>query len=941
MNLSDLSKNELVEKINLLTDQLQEKALLGKVDPKEKKLRRELQDLKQKYNIALHDTELIVWQLNVETHKFSWDGQLSKVYQYSKAQLKTLEEWHKVIHPKDLESIREEFELASSTGQVRSIEFRIILPNGTIRHLKSSILAIFNEQGETTKYIGESRAHIVEKNLKKELAQTHLKLAEVSKSLIEEREKLSYYLNTVQVTILLLDRNGVLEMINQAGCELFGYDQEEMLGKDYVSNFISIEHQEETQSVFKQIIEGGPEVVGYFENVILCKDGSKKKIAWRSYYTKDENGQINGCIVSGEDITERRRKELQMYLSNEFAKKANKSKNVEEILYDVIKSVCEFTNWVLGHAYLPDKRNNQKLIPSNVWNIKSTEGFDQLITLTAKTELLIGEGLPGLAWEAKESIWAKDFKIRGGFSRMHAAEDCGLKGAYAIPIILRDKVAVVLEFFYKEDGSEDLNLLDVFIQDIQEQIEALIERERFQNQLNTAKLQAESANQAKSVFLANMSHEIRTPMNAILGHAQILGRDKNVTEEQEKSIGSINKSGHHLLALINDILNMAKIETGKMKLVYNSFNLASFLVELVELFQFETYKKNLTIRLEENITRETLIKTDENKIRQILINLISNAIKFTSKGEIRVVPSIKDGTISISVSDTGCGIPQDELEHIFEAFEQTRNGVLKEGSGLGLSISRKMARLMGGEISVESEEGRGTEFTLSFPYMKGEVDGLIRKGTYRQVISIKDTKITFKILIVDDIEENRNVLEILLNSIGFKTKTAINGQEAVDLFKEWRPDVILMDMIMPVMNGLAATRAIRKLKGGKSAGIIGISASAFDEERVTFLRSGANGFVKKPFDLSELLDQIKLCINVDYNYFKEDNSTFVATDMALKVSKLKPSVKLAFRNAIIEGDIEQLENLARKLKKTNEELFKALENHINAYELDILEELFK
>ncbi|MBL4707215.1 MAG: PAS domain S-box protein [Flavobacteriales bacterium] len=931
MNLHSLSKKALIEKINELSTQLEEKKSINKLEQTEGLFQIECLNLIQAYDLDIDNIMHVLWQIDVDTEEITWSDKIFTVYNYSKKQLNTIDKWSKIIHPDDLKGIHKALELASSSAKVRSIEFRIFLPNGVIRHLSCAILAIFNKNGETIKYIGSN------KNITKE-KKTPEETSILNNSLLKHKKNTTDYLNAVQTTIVLLDEKGILKMINKAGCELFEYHREEMIDKDYVSNFIPKEEREKTRMTFEQAIKGNLNSVGYFENMILCRDGRKKKIAWKSSYLRDEKGRINACISSGEDITKRSIKDLHMNLLKEFTEKVNKSKNINEVLFDVIKSVCEYTNWPLGHAYLPDNKNDKNLIPSNIWNINSKENFNELINTTVQTEFLIGKGLPGLAWEEQESVLAKNFQVKGGFKRKQAAENCGLIGAFAIPIILHNKIAIILEFFYKKEETVDTNLLDEFINNIQEQLEALEDRERFQNQLNIAKVQAEKANQAKSTFLANMSHEIRTPLNVILGHAQILGKDKNITKEQKSSIVSINKSGQHLLGLVNDILNMEKIETGKMQLVNNSFNLTSFLVELVELFQYETYKKKLIINLKENGTFPTLIKGDQNKIRQILINLISNAIKFTKRGEVSIIPTIKKDTIYITVSDTGYGIPTDKLERIFESFEQTDIGMLKGGTGLGLSISRKLARLMDGDIAVKSELDKGANFVFSFPYKEAEEIRIIKNRNYSQVINIEDTSTVYKILIIDDIEENCKLLKEFLESIGFKTRIVAHGQETISVFKEWQPHLILMEITLSILSGLVSTKAIRKLESRKKVKIIGISASALDEERVIFLRNGANSFIKKPFELSELLDEIKACIKVEY--VMEGSEITITSDLTSQVSNLKSSKKSAFRKAIIEGDIELLESLTHSIRKTNENLSKTLEKHTASYELDILKELF-
>ncbi|MEQ8623619.1 MAG: ATP-binding protein [Vicingaceae bacterium] len=769
-------------------------------------------------------------------------------------------------------------------------------------------------------------------------------LLQLNESLVQERRQLQYYLDTIPSIILILDKEGKIELVNEFACNLYGYKREQMLGKDFLQNFIPKRLIEKSIKMFNEIIDDGfDEDSSYVENWALCKDGSEKLIAWKNTYIFDENGKITGTISTGDNITKQSRIKEQIIFLKELSQLAIETRDINTILIKALESVCAFTNWPLGHIYLPDY-DQEKLVAADIWYNEEDTEFSKLKETTLKTTFSKGEGVLGKVWKDQKAIWVNDLSSVDGIKRREEALEYGFKGAYSMPVPLGGKVIAVLEFFFKKSNNERFDLLDEFIDQLQLQLTTIVDRHNFQKELEESKLRAEDANRAKSLFLANMSHEIRTPMNAILGHAQILKRNKNISSDQKTSIVAINKSGNHLLGLINNILNLSKIETGKMELNYSSFNPAELINELGELFKFQINQKGLELLIENTDKLPRLIQADKNKIRQVLINLIANAVKFTNTGSVMINTVVKNATISISVIDTGIGISEKYIESIFETFEQTEDGVNKEGTGLGLSISKKLAQLMNGDIEVESKYGKGSNFTFTLPYVEGEDAGILEEDSHREVDKVKEGQDKLKVLIVDDIAENREVLELLLNSIGFTVKSVHDGNEAVKMVKKWLPNVVLMDMVMPGMNGIEATAKIRSLEEFENVKIIGISASAFDEERDLFLKSGADSFVKKPFKISELLDEIEKCTGIEYTY--NDLEKLEDNLIDLKAAKkgivsLPNSIRVNIEKAVLEGDTEELRSISQKISTTNKELFDLIQSHLDSYDLEGLEELFR
>ncbi|HEY9808421.1 MAG TPA: response regulator [Halomicronema sp.] len=403
----------------------------------------------------------------------------------------------------------------------------------------------------------------------------------------------------------------------------------------------------------------------------------------------------------------------------------------------------------------------------------------------------------------------------------------------------------------------------------------ITQRKITENALQKAKEEADKANRAKSEFLSNMSHELRTPLNAILGFTQLLTRDTTLKAEQQQQLEIISRSGEHLLSLINNILQMSKIEVGLITLDKKPFDFYRLLNSLEEMLSLQAQKKDLQLIFDLSPDLPQYIKTDESKLRQILLNLLGNAIKFTSEGGVTLrikhqTPNQNNSnslTILFEIEDTGPGIESTEITQLFTPFIQTESGrKSQEGTGLGLPISREFIKLMDGNISVNSIINQGTLFKF---HIQTELINSIEiqaTATKQRVISIAPNQPEYRILVVDDRLESRLLLVKLLESLGFKAKEAENGLKAIEIWSEWEPHLIWMDMRMPVMDGYEATKQIKSHLKGQATVIIALTASAFEEEKSIVLSAGCQDFVAKPFREEVILEKMTKYLGVQYTY---------------------------------------------------------------------------
>jgi len=541
--------------------------------------------------------------------------------------------------------------------------------------------------------------------------------------------------------------------------------------------------------------------------------------------------------------------------------------------------------------------------------------------------------------------------------------DQDIKSLIAIPMMFEHKCLGFVGFdsirCIRQFGDTEIVLLQLFAElMINIKIKSKTEKELLETNIflesatakaNEMAIKAERANQSKSLFLANMSHEIRTPLNAIIGFSQLINRDPHLTEKQKEYAHSITRAGEHLLMLINDILQLSKMEAGRLELNPVNVNLAMLLSDLRNIFYEKAQAKHLWFIFESAPDLPAFVFVDEGKLRQIFVNLIGNAIKFTEHGGIAVRTRIQKITESqsflhVEVQDSGPGISPKEQNKLFRYFEQTTTGMQKgSGTGLGLVLSRELARLMNGDIKVSSEEGKGTVFTFFVEIEEGDSE-IVEVVSPKRVLSIKNREGSYRVLIVDDNSDNLKVIVSLLELVGFEVYTAINGKDAVAKFEENNPDLILMDIRMPVMDGYEAISQIRNSEKGVFVPIVALTASAFEEDHSKIEKCDIQAVLRKPFREHELFSVIGEILNINYLYDEEELMDKVpeyqeASGLEEDVKQLPDDLIEKMKEVVAVADLDSLITLINQIDKKQSQFINILLFHANNFDYSFFEKI--
>ncbi|MCX6269565.1 MAG: PAS domain S-box protein [Bacteroidetes bacterium] len=719
----------------------------------------------------------------------------------------------------------------------------------------------------------------------------------------ETNAYLENLINYANAPIIVWDPKFRIQRFNHAFEKLTGNTEAEVIGKQ-IEILFPPDLAEKSLTLIKKTLTG--ERWETVEIEIQHKSGLRSTVLWNSATLFEPDGTTPlATIAQGHDITKR--------------------KQTEEALRASEEKFREMANLLPQIVFETDLQGNLTYVNKQAFKILGYPDDHPIL------------GLSTLSFYTPESRKRAEENIRNKVSGKLETEGNEYtmvrKDGSTFPALVYSNPEV------KETRTVGLRGIIVDI----------TERKKAEAILLNAKQEAEIANKAKSMFLANMSHEIRTPLNAIIGFSRLMNRNKELSQTQKEYNISIIRAGEHLLSLINDILELSKVEAGRVALNPANVDLRTLLNDIQLIFKERVQAKHLQLIFETADNLPRYIVVDERKLRQIFINLIGNAVKFTDEGVVAVRTRVdkmneEKQYLVVEIQDSGPGISEHEYGNLFKHFVQTTAGIKKgSGTGLGLALSRELTKLMGGDITLLSQVEKGSVFTFYVEIQEGQIEINEPDKAERVICLDKDQK-TYRILVVDDKKENLLVIVNLLKMVGFETNEAINGEDALEKFAAWEPDLILMDLRMPVMDGYEATRRIRLTEKGARTPIIAVTANPFESDRKKIESFGIQGYICKPFRENELFYTIGNILGIKYITEDEIPISLVKylndeKAMAADIEKLPDGLRLKMMDALAVADIMLLKKLIHGIEQEAPELAQLLMTLARNYDYDHLRKL--
>ncbi len=888
----------------------------------------------ERWQLVLQGNNDGIFDWNIVSNELFYSARLAEMLGYSLGQIPPhYSVWENHLHPEDKRRVLDALNayLRQEINQY-FLEYRLRCRNGSYKWVLARGQGQWDEQGKPLRMVGSLQDISQQKNIEATLKKNATRYRE----LVESQ-------NIVLVCRWFPDTT--LTFVNQFCCNYFGKKRENLIGTKYLDLLPTEKEKSQLKKFMEQVLT--ERVAINFPIQLISITGKKQWFHWtlQPILETKKSRQILEIQSFAVDITEQKLREEFLSLMAQGTA-AHSGPNFFAVCVQNLVQLLEVNFACIGE-FIPEKQQirtqaiwyKNKLEKNIIYDIVNTPCYK---VLTSGEECYYPASLTQL------------------FSQDQYLQKLNLKSYWGIPLFNSQQkiighLAIMHNDFLTLDAGQEMILRILAAR-------AGVELERQQNEsaIQQAKEVAEAANRAKTDFLATMSHELRTPLNAILGFSQLLVHQTNLKEEQRQQLAIINRSGEHLLDLINNILSLSKIESGHLVLQEKCFDLFNLLDGIQEMLYMKASQKNLPLIFDVASEVPQYIKTDQSKLRQVLINLISNAIKFTSVGkvilQVKYIPPHANSTVIKShhhatpdnlfftVIDTGPGIAESELDMLFAPFGQTKLGtVFTEGTGLGLPISQQFVRLMGGDITVYSKLGEGSIFNFHIRANICGFDDLPNTVTTNPILGVAPDQLGYKILIVEDVLENSQLLVNILQPLGFQVMIAENGEEAIARWETWQPDLILMDIIMPVMDGYTATKIIKERGGQNATPIIALTAIAFDEQKETVIKAGCDDFLLKPFQEKVLLEKLSKILGISYVY-DENSQSHQENKVVKKITSqdlaIMPAIWIKRLNqAALAVNDRQILALIQEIPVQNQDLIKYLTDLVENFRIDLILEL--
>lgn len=737
---------------------------------------------------------------------------------------------------------------------------------------------------------------------------THEKELENAKEEISFRKNL---LDNVGEAVIATNVQGNIIYWNKGAEKIYGWNDKEVAGKNIV-DIMSVEDKE-----------------------IALSRINNPRLVYGEYMLKRKNGEVFPAIVTGSPIIDKLGKIIgRIGVSSDITDK----KYTEEKIVEINEKLDKAVERLKIMSYVIEQSPSSILITDKTGKIEYANPTFSEITGYSREEVM-GKNpkILNAGYHSKEfykEMWGT--LLRGEVwtgEILNKTKDGKLYWEYAVIVGIKNEEGEVTHFAAVKDNITELK--------------------KAHDEIIKAKGEADAANRAKSIFLANISHEIRTPLNAIIGFAELMDRGTNIDMLQKEYTGIIIKSGYHLLEIINSILEMSKIESGKVFFHSRNFDVVETFENIFNMFKEKCRQKGVEFSID---TSKCIIKNvfaDESKIKQIFINLIGNSVKFTKTGQIRVHISTEkkdDNSLTLKgkITDTGPGISEDEQKNLFKFFQQATAGIESGGgTGIGLAITKKLVEMMNGKIEVKSIPGAGTIFEIEMEIKQGEKTQAENENTeeIEEVKIIRNGKI-YKALIVDDNEENLKLVTIIMKELGFDTYEAADGKTAVEKAKKIAPDIIITDVKMPGMSGIEAIQAIRKEKIMENVPVVFMSASIFEESSSKVVENDYTAFIRKPFTTKEFfrkLGSITKFVKIVTKGYVENQALVAGKPNVddFEEKNIPEDLKEKILSAAKSADIEELYLLSEEVLQINTLAGEKIKEYISEYSYEEIVKLFE